>query len=140
VTAASDMDTLRGYYQVNQFLQSTSHENVFAGGDCIAFENTNGRDPFPPKAGVYAVREGPFIAENVDEYIRAKAEGREPQFKEYVPQSGFLALLMTGDLSGIGQKWGISFNGPWVWQMKDYIDRSFMKIFDPNYLFNDYKN
>lgn len=23
--------------------------------------------------------------------------------------------------------------------MKDYIDRSFMKIFDPNYLFNDYK-
>ena len=46
---------------------------------------------------------------------------------------------MTGDSSAIGQKWGISFNGPWVWKMKDYIDRSFMKIFDPNYLFNDYK-
>lgn len=121
-------------------MQSTSHPNVFAGGDCVEFAKTKEGQSFPPKAGVYAVREGPFIAENVDEYIRANEEGREPQLKQYVPQTGFLSLLMTGDSEAIGQRWGISFNGPWVWYMKDYIDRSFMKIFDPHYLFRDYEN
>ena len=59
---------------------------------------------------------------------------------KYVPQSGFLALLMTGDHRAIGTKWGIAFHGKWVWKLKDYIDTSFMKLFDPLYLFNDYKN
>jgi len=76
VCGASDLDLLRGYIQVNKYLQSTSYENVFAGGDCISFENNKDGPVFPPKAGVYAVREGPFIAENVNEFIRASAEGR----------------------------------------------------------------
>ena len=46
---------------------------------------------------------------------------------------------MTGDGKAIGAKFGIAFKGKWVWGMKDYIDRSFMKLFDPNYLFNDYQ-
>ena len=45
---------------------------------------------------------------------------------------------MTGDGKGIGTKFGIAFAGKWVWKMKDHIDRSFMKLFDPNYLFKDY--
>jgi hypothetical protein len=85
------------------------------------------------------VREGPFIAENANIYVRALNEGKEPELKKYVPQTGFLALLMTGNGVAIGQKWGITFSGKWVWGMKDFIDRSFMKIFDPNYLFKDYK-
>lgn len=56
----------------------------------------------------------------------------------YVPQKGFLSLLMTGDGKGIGTKFGISFVGKWVWHMKDYIDTGFMKLFDPLYLFRDY--
>jgi len=48
-------------------------------------------------------------------------------------------LLMTGDGSAVGNKFGIAFSGRWVWKMKDYIDRSFMKLFDPNYLFKDYQ-
>jgi len=44
-------------------MQSTSHPNVFAGGDCVTMETYAHEKPqFPPKAGVYAVREGPFIA------------------------------------------------------------------------------
>ena len=109
---------------------------MFAGGDCISFETYKDRKPaFPPKAGVYAVREGPFIADNVVEYMKSDREGKEAKLKKYVPQTGFLALLMTGDGSAIGHKWGVAFEGKWVWGMKDYIDRSFMKIFDPNYLF-----
>lgn len=46
--------------------------------------------------------------------------------------------MMTGDGKCIGTKYGISFVGKWVWRMKDYIDRGFMTLFDPNYLFKDY--
>ena len=61
MTAASDLELLNDFFKVNDFLQSTSHSNVFAGGDCITME-TYAKENFPPKAGVYAVREGPFIA------------------------------------------------------------------------------
>jgi hypothetical protein len=57
----------------------------------------------------------------------------------YQPQRGFLSLLMTADGSAIGSKFGISFTGKWVWGLKDYIDKIFMKLFDPYYLFVDYK-
>jgi len=133
VTTASDLDILKGYFRVNKYLQSTSHPNVFAGGDCITMEDYADK-PYPTKAGVYAVREGPFIAENIVNYIDGKP------LSEYVPQTGFLALLMTGDERAIGSKFGISFFGKWVWRMKDYIDVSFMQLFDPNNLFEDYKN
>ena len=59
--------------------------------------------------------------------------------EKYVPQSGFLALLMTGDGKAIGTKFGIAFTGKWVWRMKDFIDTSFMKLFDPLYLFRDFQ-
>jgi selenide,water dikinase len=86
---------------------------------------------FPPKAGVYAVRAGPFVSGNIVSYIK-----KEPLTK-YVPQTGFLSLLMTGDGKAIGQKFGIAFTGRWVWEMKDYIDVGFMKLFDRRYLFRD---
>lgn len=69
VTAASDLDVLNGYFKVNDFLQSTSHKNVFAAGDCITID-TYAEKHFPPKAGVYAVREGPFVAKNVVNLIK----------------------------------------------------------------------
>ena len=46
---------------------------------------------------------------------------------------------MTGDEKGLGTKFGIAFAGKWVWKMKDRIDVSFMKLFDPLYLFKDYE-
>jgi hypothetical protein len=38
---------------------------------------------------------------------------------------------MTADRKAIGTKFGIAFTGRWVWNMKDYIDTGFMKLFDP---------
>ena len=52
---------MKGYFRVNDFLQSTSHPNIFGGGDCITMESYAGKN-FPPKAGVYAVRAGPIVA------------------------------------------------------------------------------
>ena len=68
MTSISDLETLDGYFRVNDFLQSTSHKNVFAGGDCITMESY-ASERFPPKAGVYAVREGPFIAQNIARFL-----------------------------------------------------------------------
>jgi len=71
VTADSDLDILNGYFRVNDFLQSTSHPNIFAGGDCITMESYADQTPtFPSKAGVYAVREGPIIAQNIANQIK----------------------------------------------------------------------
>lgn len=40
----------------------------------------------------------------------------------------------------IGSKFGMAFRGKWVWNMKHYIDISFMKLFDKRYLFKDSEN
>lgn len=122
---------MNGYFKVNDFLQSTSRPNIFAGGDCITMESYAGKN-FPPKAGVYAVRAGPILAQNIVSYITGK------ELVKYVPQSGFLSLLMTADGKAIGTKFGIAFCGKWVWNMKDSIDVGFMKLFYADYLFKDH--
>ena len=93
-----------------------------------------GKD-YPTKAGVYAVREGPVIANNIMNVLA----GKEPT-RDFEPQSTFLALLTTGDKAGIGSKFGIAFAGKWVWAMKDHIDIRFMNSVSPHYLFHDYAN
>ena len=119
---------------MNDYLQSTSHPNVFAGGDCITMESYAEEGNFPPKAGVYAVREGPFIAQNIIRYMKNE------EMLKYVPQREFLSLMMTGDEKCIGTKFGMAWSGKWVWKMKDYIDVGFMKLFQAQYLFRDYEN
>ena len=134
VSKISNLDTCpQGYILVNNYLQSTSHENVFAGGDCITMKEYMNKG-YPTKAGVYAVREGPIIAQNVLKYINGNTS-----YNEFRPQQTFLALLTCGDKAGIGSKFGIAFSGKWVWAMKDHIDSKFMNILNPNYLFHDYK-
>ena len=131
----SDLEMSKGYFRVNEFMQSTSHPNVFAGGDCVTMTPYEHLDkPFPPKAGVYAVRGGPVISNNIASYLKGE------ELQKYEPQSEFLALLMTGDRKAVGTKFGMTFDGKWVWNLKDFIDVSFMKLFDPNLLFNDYEN
>ena len=132
VILKSDLETSKGYFKVNDQLQSTSHPNVFAGGDCITMA-TYEKEHFPPKAGVYAVRAGPIIAQNVAHYLK-----KEPMV-DYIPQKEFLSLLSCANEVAVGAKFGIAFTGRWVWKMKDWIDRSFMKIFDGNYLFKDFQ-
>jgi selenide, water dikinase len=129
----SDLEMSKGYFRVNSFMQSTSHPNVFAGGDCVTMTPYEKLErPFPPKAGVYAVRGGPVISNNIAHFLKGE------KLEKYEPQSEFLALLMTGDKKAVGTKFGFAFDGKWVWNLKDYIDVGFMKLFDPHYLFKDY--
>lgn len=47
--------------------------------------------------------------------------------------------MMTGDGYSLGSKYGICFYGKWVWKLKDYIDKSFMNMFDPIIIFHNFK-
>lgn len=77
------LEISKGYFRVNDFMQSTSAPNVFAGGDCITMKTyEEWPKVFPGKAGVYAVRAGPIIAHN----ISALARGKPEEFNEYIPQ------------------------------------------------------
>ena len=71
LTAESDLDTMHGFFKVNNFLQSTSHPNVFAGGDCITMEHFPEKG-YLQKAGTHAIKQGPILAENVKDFIMNK--------------------------------------------------------------------
>ncbi len=108
------LDT-RGFVEVDSHLQSTSHADVFAAGDCASL-----RGRAHPKSGVYAVRQGPLLAEN----LRRKLDNRS--LYEFKPQAHALALLATGDGRAIGAYGPLAFAGAWVWRWKDRIDRGFV--------------
>jgi selenide,water dikinase len=47
----------------------------------------------------------------------------------YRPQDDFLKLVVCGDGTALGFRFGISIHGKWVFQIKDAIDNSFMDLF-----------
>lgn len=104
-----------GYVRVGGTLQSASHPNVFAAGDLIA------RDDAPhPRSGVYAVRAGPVLAENLHRFEA------DTKLLAYTPQPRSLNLLALGDGRAIAS-WGAwSFQGYSMGWWKDRIDRSFV--------------
>ena len=109
----------RGFVRIRSTLQFEDHDELFAVGDCGTLIDY----PATPKAGVYAVREAPFVTHN----IRAVLTG--DRLRSYKPQGGFLTLLNLGDGTALGAKWGRSFGGRWVMALKDRIDRRFMRRF-----------
>jgi selenide,water dikinase len=108
----------QGFIEVNAYLQSTSHPDVFAAGD-VASMTFSPR----PKAGVYAVRCAPFLEKNL------RAVFTQQKFTLTQLQSGFLSLISLGNRTAVGQKWGFSFSGGWVWRWKNHIDLRFMNLF-----------
>ncbi|MEL6345334.1 MAG: selenide, water dikinase SelD [Myxococcota bacterium] len=109
----------RGFVKVNADLQVRDHPELFAAGDCAVLTSW----PQIPKAGVYAVRQGPVLLEN----LRATVENRPLSI--YEPQRDFLTLLNLSDGTAIGARWGRSLRGRWLMWLKDTIDRRFMQKF-----------
>jgi len=112
-----------GFIRVKPTLQVMGYDNVFAAGDCIEFESR----PLP-KSGVYAVREGPVLSRNIHAWLENRS------LVPYRPQASALALLMTGTRNAVASRGHTAFHGPRVWRLKDWIDRRWMRKFDPSQL------
>lgn len=119
----TDLKTEEGWLHVEQKLNVVGRGNVFAAGDCVTFGARFG-EGFPPRAGVYAVRQGPILTHN----LKVVLEGRG-FMKTFVPQATYLSLLCTGDGRAIGSKYGLVFKGTWVFRLKNYIDEAWQRKF-----------
>ena len=108
-----------GFLEVGDTLQSTADERVFGVGD-IATQVNHPR----PKAGVYAVRQGPVLAHNLRAFLLGKT------LRNHRPQRRFLSLVSLGGRVATADKGPFSATGPWVWRWKDRIDRKFMARFE----------
>ncbi|WP_339515309.1 FAD-dependent oxidoreductase [Pseudomonas sp. RL_15y_Pfl2_60] len=104
----------RGFVQVLSTLQSQSHGQIFAAGDCASL-------PGAFKSGVYSVRQGPVLASNL------MAALHQQPLKNYRPQKQSLALLATGDGGALLAWRGISAGGQVYGRWKDYLDQSFIR-------------
>lgn len=106
----------RGFLLVDDRMRSIGDERLWAVGDCGTMVDY----PETPKAGVYAVRQGPLLAEG----LRAALAGGEGP--AYDPQESFLSLLNTADDKAL-LRWKVLVSwSRWAWWLKDWIDRRFM--------------
>lgn len=128
VTQASAPDWLKasglgtdpqGFVFVDNTLRSLTHSHIFAAGDIATMIN----HPLP-KAGVFAVRQGKPLFENLQRYLLGKP------LKPYQPQVHYLSLIGTADHKAIANRGALTFPPHYLWWCyKDYIDRRFMNTF-----------
>lgn len=106
----------KGFIKVGADLESTNTRHVFGAGDCSHVA------PYPrPKAGVFAVRQGPPLTEN----IRLALENKK--LLPFEPQSRFLGIIGLGGAGyAIASRGDMVVGGEWIWKLKDWIDRKWM--------------
>lgn len=109
----------KGYMLVNRHLQNVDFPYIFGIGDCIAFDAYD----YVTKVGVYAVKEGPYLWQNLIRY------GQKQPLKTYVPQKKYLSILSTGQKTGVLEYHGLVAHGQWVWRLKNWIDVKFIEQF-----------
>jgi NADH dehydrogenase FAD-containing subunit len=100
IFAGSGVETFEdGALLVNDYLQSTSHPDIFGAGDCIAVKGKR-----LDRVGVYAVR-------------------------EFKPQKKYLLIFNLGDGSGLLVWGPWIWKGSLAFAFKNHLDTSFMTKF-----------
>ena len=102
----------RGFALAHPTLQSISHPEVFALGDCATL-----RDAPHPKSGVYAVRHGESLIANLRRLFASQP------LEPYLPQKAALLLLTCGARYAVAQRGSWTAQGRTLWWLKDRIDR-----------------
>jgi selenide, water dikinase len=108
----------QGFIEVNDTLQTVNDPLIYAAGDIASMVNFK-----LEKAGVFAVRQGKPLTENLRRAVGGTA------LEAYRPQTSWLALISTGDKYAVASRGWLGFAGAWVWQWKDWIDQRFMRKF-----------
>lgn len=112
-----------GYLLVNRFLQSVQHPQIFGAGDCISINHY----PKLPKNGVYAVRQGPILWNNLKNSLNKEA------LQPFRPQKRFFSILSTGGGQAFLSYGNFTIHGKSSWKIKQFIDRKFMKRYKDLY-------
>jgi selenide, water dikinase len=107
-----------GFIEVKDTLQTMNDPLIYAAGDIASMVNFK-----LEKAGVFAVRQGKPLTENLRRAVGGTA------LEAYRPQTSWLALISTGDKYAVASRGWLGFAGAWVWQWKDWIDQRFMRKF-----------
>jgi selenide,water dikinase len=108
-----------GFLQVHDTLQSVSDPAVFGTGDCVAFRAY----PELPRNGVYAVRQGAVLFDNVGAFLR------EMPLQPFRPQRWCLCLLNTADGRAVLNYGPLTWKSRWARKLKDRIDRAWIMKF-----------
>lgn len=108
----------RGFLSTRKTLQVIDHDRIFAVGDT----GTISEEP-TVKAGVFAVRQGPILWDNLRRSIWKRP------LVDYVPQKRFLKLVNTADGKSVAEYGSITRYTGWAWRIKDRIDRRFMAMY-----------
>ncbi len=106
----------RGFVLVDETLRSTSHPEVFACGDCATL-----REGAEPKSGVFSVRQGETLTENLRRIVTRDA------LKPYEPHGAALQIMSCGTKYAIAERGSWTAEGAWVWRWKDWIDRRWLR-------------
>jgi selenide,water dikinase len=106
-----------GFIRIRRTLQTLSDPRIFAVGDCAAFPDKI------PRAGVFAVRQGPVLWCNLTRALKNQ------KLKLFRPQSRFLTLFDTADGEAIASRGGWAIKGRAVRALKLYIDRRWHRRF-----------
>ena len=107
-----------GFIAVDDTLRSTGDTRVFAVGDCATVLKHR-----RPKAGVFAVRQGPPLAENLRHVLLGEAP------RPFVPQTRYLSIIGTGDGRAMATRGSWAIEGAWVWRWKNHVDRKWMRLY-----------
>ena len=110
--------TEEGFLAVEDTLQTRSHPNIFAAGDVATMVNHR-----RPKAGVFAVRQGPPLYKNLKRHVMGQS------LKPFKPQSRYLNIIDTDQERAIAS-WGpFAIHAQWCRAWKNRIDHKFMSLF-----------
>ncbi len=104
-----------GFIEIDRYLRSLSHSNIFASGDCARFMPQK-----LPKSGVFAVRQGPTLLKNL------VAACRNQSLVPFQPKKHSLSLLTMGKKYAAASRGAIFVHGSWVWYWKNHIDQQFI--------------